>query len=113
PPGGGRSKRGIDRTMSRQVEALRRKAQGRRDRAARAETCGVRISDHAVVQYLERVYRLDLSAVYAEILPPGAADVAARLGDGDYPVETVIGTHMATVRDGTVVTTTLVRPSRF
>ena len=63
-----------------------------------------RVSEHALVRYLERVYGLDLDAVRREILPEAEADAVARLGDGQFPVENRAGTFYVIVRDSCVVT---------
>lgn len=60
-----------------------------------------KISDHAVVRYLERVKGMDIAAIKKEILPD---DVAAKTkigGNGYYPVN---GQHKVRVKNGTVIT---------
>lgn len=64
----------------------------------------VRVTDHAVVRYLQRVYGLDVEAIRAEILPPDVAAMAARQGPGEYDVTGVragctVVTHRLTVID--------------
>lgn len=60
----------------------------------------IRVSDHAVLQYLQRRYGFDLEKVRAELLTPGV--IAAAL----LPRETHIQAHggRIVVKDGTVVT---------
>lgn len=56
----------------------------------------LRVSDHAVVRYLERKLGLNLDTIRAEILTPSLVDNMVRLGDGTY--------GNAVVKDRTVVT---------
>ena len=86
-----------------QIADLERRAYKLRADADRIEG-RLTVSDHALVRYVERAYGLDLDAVRAEIAPPELHAVAARLGDGEFPVEGGAGTHYAVVTDGCVVT---------
>lgn len=56
----------------------------------------LRVSDHAVVRYLQRKLGLNLDQVRAEILTPDLVEKIVRLGDGKY--------GMVVVKDRTVVT---------
>lgn len=60
----------------------------------------MKVSDHAIVRYLERVKGVDIDALRKEILPPTLNKISQRLGNGFYPVG---GTHKICVRGGTVV----------
>lgn len=109
PRVGGRDERRTDASLDRDVATLRARARSIRSRIHRAQRTGhdedrLRVSDHALIRYLERRYGLDVAAYAAEIAPTALAVLAKHLGDGEYPVETEAGTHYCTVRDGTVVT---------
>lgn len=60
-----------------------------------------RVSDHAIVRYLERVKGMDIKALKKEILSDGLATKVRQLGDGYYPVK---GKYKIRVKDGVVVT---------
>lgn len=68
-----------------------------------AEKPGLRASDHAVLQYVARVYRLDLASIRAELAPQDPATLAAiaTLGDGVYGVGS---SHRVVIKEGTIVT---------
>lgn len=59
-----------------------------------------RVSDHAVVRYLERVKGMDIASIRKEILPDNVKQ-ATIMGNGYYPVN---GTHKVRVKDGVVIT---------
>jgi len=59
-----------------------------------------RVSDHAIVRYLERVKGLDIDAIRKELLPDDVRQ-ATLMGNGYYPVN---GTHKVRVKDGVVIT---------
>lgn len=60
-----------------------------------------RISDHAIVRYVERVIGVERSEIEAWLLTPEVVALARKLGDGCYTVE---GSHKVVVEDGTVTT---------
>ena len=60
----------------------------------------IKISDHAVVRYLQRINGMDLLAIANELLPADTARLIERNGDGEYPA----GTHRLVVRNNKVVT---------
>tara|TARA_B100002049_G_scaffold210911_1_gene173627 strand:+ start:525 stop:752 length:228 start_codon:yes stop_codon:yes gene_type:complete len=60
-----------------------------------------RVSDHALVRYLERVRGLDVEAIRAEILTPRTVDAMAFVGDGCVPL---CPGATAIVRDMTIIT---------
>ena len=75
-----------------------------------------RISDHALLRYLERRYGLDVEALAKEVLPDTVLALVDEFGDGNYTVppaesdrnddsgrKTSKG-HEVIVRDGVVVT---------
>lgn len=61
----------------------------------------MKISDHAIVRYLERVKGLDIEAIRKEILPEIAIKAVTLWGNGYYPIG---GTHQIRVKNGSVIT---------
>jgi len=45
------------------------------------------ISEHAILRYLERVYKLDVTKLYEEIVTPQAQEQIKRFGNGTYSVD--------------------------
>ena len=63
---------------------------------------GIRITDHAVLRYLERVKGLDLKEVRRELLPVEIEKQIRAVGcAGVYPV---FKSHKLRVRDNTIIT---------
>lgn len=60
-----------------------------------------RVSDHAIVRYLERAHGLDTDAIRKDILGQGRAEMVAFTRDGRIPFRD--GLRLA-VRDGVVTT---------
>jgi recombination DNA repair RAD52 pathway protein len=60
-----------------------------------------RVSDHAIVRYLERVKGLDIEAIKKEILPDALSRAAKKMGNGFYPVN---GTHKVRIKNQVVIT---------
>lgn len=60
----------------------------------------IKISDHALVRYMQRIQKVDMLAVANELLPADTATLAERNGDGEYPT----GTHRLVIRNNKVVT---------
>lgn len=58
------------------------------------------VSEHAILRYLERVYRLDLEKIKQEILPERIAAQAKIIGNGRYGVID----HTLLIKDNVVVT---------
>lgn len=58
------------------------------------------VSEHAILRYLERVYRLDLEKIKQEILPERIAAQAKVIGNGRYGVID----HTLLIKDNVVVT---------
>ena len=46
----------------------------------------ITISDHAIVRYLERVYKIDMEQIKKEILPDNVQETIKGLGNGTYPI---------------------------
>lgn len=46
----------------------------------------IKVSDHALIRYMQRVMELDLSGIYDEILSPQLVASICALGDGKYPL---------------------------
>lgn len=63
------------------------------------KTCDPRVSDHAVLRYLERVKGFDIEAVRREILSP---NVQAAVAMGARAVE--IGSYKLIIVNGTITT---------
>lgn len=63
----------------------------------------IKITDHAVVRYLERVQKLEMeTVVHQELLTEPVRKMYAQLGDGTYP--TGKGTTRVVIKEGTIVT---------
>ena len=45
------------------------------------------ISEHAILRYLERVYKLDITKLYKEIVTPKVHEQIKTFGNGTYSVE--------------------------
>lgn len=61
----------------------------------------LKVSEHAVIRYLERVKGIDLQEVESEILNPLVIDLVSKLGgNGSYP----IGEFQAVFKNNVVVT---------
>lgn len=60
----------------------------------------IKISDHAIVRYFQRVKGIDLDQVRKEILSPSVLSWVETLGDGTYPSQDC----KLVIRDNTVVT---------
>ena len=45
------------------------------------------ITEHAMLRYCQRVLGIDLKKIEEKILPPSVKNLAATLGDGEYPIE--------------------------
>ncbi|MFA5216285.1 hypothetical protein [Sulfuricurvum sp.] len=58
------------------------------------------VSEHAILRYLERVYKLDLEKIKHEILPDRIAAQAKVIGNGRYGVID----HTLLIKDNVVVT---------
>ena len=67
------------------------------------ETKEIRVSDHALLRYLERNLGLNFSETKKRILTPKLTTAIEKLGDGEFPL--MDGTQMvAVVRNRTIVT---------
>lgn len=62
----------------------------------------IRISDHAILRYMERHYKMDLNKVEDEIITKQVEEMYSKLGDGTYP--TGNGSTRVVIKNGTVVT---------
>lgn len=63
----------------------------------------LKISDHALVRYLQRVEGLDTERIIASIISPVIIGYYSRFGDGTYPIDT--GSNIQVViKDATIVT---------
>lgn len=62
----------------------------------------VRVSDHAVIRYFERVLGLDLADIKKELSSDRINQMYSKLGDGKYPLEQGNGVR-AVVVNNTVV----------
>lgn len=61
----------------------------------------IRVTDHAIVQYLSRSGRIDVEAVKREILDDTTMRRADILGNGVYPIQFDL---VAIIRDRAVIT---------
>lgn len=64
---------------------------------------GVKISDHAILRYLERVKHIDIEAIKKEMLPYDRIDAIVILGDGKFPINKCT----AVVKNNTIITITV------
>lgn len=61
----------------------------------------LQVSDHAVVRYLERKYKMDIHKIREEIITPQLAKTYIAIGDGELPVD---DNTRAVIKDGVVIT---------
>lgn len=61
------------------------------------------VSEHAILRFLERVWKIDIEDVKQDIAPPTIQQAVKALGNGEYPVG---DTHKIRVRDNVVITIT-------
>lgn len=62
------------------------------------------ISDHAVIRYLQRVYKFDIDGIKKQIMPEDKIELINRLGDGAFTVSDKVGTYKLIVKGRVVVT---------
>jgi hypothetical protein len=63
----------------------------------------LRVSEHAIVRYFERVHKFDIAKIESQILSPAILDLVEKLGDsGTYPN----GEFSVIIKNGTVTTVT-------
>lgn len=62
------------------------------------------ISDHAIVRYMERVYKLDLDGIKRQIMPEEKERLIEKMGDGAYTVKDKVGKYKLVVKGRVVVT---------
>lgn len=60
----------------------------------------MKITDHAIVRYLQRVKKIDMDKTREAILPKEHHKTIKSYGDGKYPV----GNHRIVVKHGVVIT---------
>ena len=59
------------------------------------------LSEHALIRYLQRVYKLDLEKIEQEIITPELINSVAEFGNGTYTSD---GAYSVKVVDGVIVT---------
>lgn len=64
----------------------------------------IKISDHAIIRYLQRVYKFDLDGLIAQIVPDTIDKAVKTIGDGGYLVNDKIGSYKLIIRGGVVTT---------
>lgn len=63
----------------------------------------LRVSEHAILRYFERVHKYDIAKIESQILSPAILDFVEKLGDsGTYPN----GEFSVIIKNGTVTTIT-------
>ena len=62
------------------------------------------ISDHAIIRYLQRVYKLDIDGIKRQIMPLEKENTIKRVGDGAYTVKDDVGKYKLIVKGRVVVT---------
>ena len=68
------------------IKATQHKISGLKDKIGKLENNGsIRISDHAIVRYLERIQGVDIAQAKRDILTDIVLDQYNTLGDGTYP----------------------------
>lgn len=50
------------------------------------DVSGIRVTDHAVLRYLERVHKVDIRAVRESMLADGRAELVRQFRSGKFPV---------------------------
>ncbi|MFA5426669.1 MAG: hypothetical protein WC279_00500 [Sulfurimonas sp.] len=55
--------------------------------ALQMDSMEIIISEHAILRYLERVYKLDTTKLYKEIIPPKVEKQIKEFGNGTYSVD--------------------------
>lgn len=61
----------------------------------------VKITDHALIRYIERILDVSLDPIRKEMLNSGVTDVYENFGDGKFPVRDCI----MVVKEGRITTT--------
>lgn len=65
----------------------------------------IRVSDHAIVRFLERVAKVDMDEVRRNIVGEQQASLIEKFGGGEFPVTNkTLGDFRIVVQEGTVVT---------
>jgi hypothetical protein len=62
----------------------------------------VKITDHALVRYMERICRVQINTVHDQLVTEQVLKYYAQLGDGTYP--TGHGLTRVVIKDGVIVT---------
>lgn len=62
----------------------------------------LRVSDHAIIRFLERVKKMEREEFEKEILDEKLIKIIKTLGDGEFPLSN--GRNIAVVKCGVVVT---------
>lgn len=61
----------------------------------------VKITDHALIRYIERILEVSLDPIRKQMLNSGVIDTYRSIGDGKYPVRDCI----MVVKEGNITTT--------
>jgi hypothetical protein len=62
----------------------------------------IRVTDHAIVRFLERHYKIDMKKIEDEMVTKQVEEMYSKLGDGIYPIDN--GTTRVVIEKGIVVT---------
>lgn len=69
-------------------------------RRRRRRKPSLEFTDHAIVRYLERVLKMDLSKLKQQIVPKATKELIEILGDGEFPC----GEYNVVVKNKTIIT---------
>lgn len=62
----------------------------------------LKVTDHAMVRYMERCYNISLQHVEEELITPDVQKYYKEFGDGTYP--TGLGSTQVVIKQGAIVT---------
>lgn len=62
----------------------------------------LKVTDHAMVRYMERHYNINMAHVEEELITPDVVKFYKELGDGTYP--TGLGATRVVIENGVIVT---------
>lgn len=88
------------RRINESIAALRLIEEDIKNMAKDEDKLGLRISDHAIVRYLERIEKVDIEKIKLKICPIPTRILFSKLGAGTYPVDG----FKIKIKDNTVVT---------
>jgi len=94
--------------LNREVNQLNKRIKEKMDKLDRVDdlihqqTQDIKVSEHAVLRYVERVLKVDTDAIRNALLPDKVKEQALRLGSGTYPISN--GILKIVIKDNVVTT---------